>query len=745
MTDNARSFPEDLAWKVTYDPTIFVSATIDKVKHTLLEAVVLVLLVVYIFLGNIRATLIPMIAVPVSLIGTFIVLNAIGYSANTVSLLAMILAIGIVVDDAIVVVEAVEQTMEAHPELSPAEATKLAMGRDLRADHRHHAGTAGGVRSGRLHLGNFRRAVPAVRRHRRRVDVPVGDQRADAVAGSVRRAAQAASRPEARRDGHAEPVDRPDTRRLWIGRCAARRLLPSSVSSLWLRHLSALDCWPGRHPTGFIPSDDQGAFFVVVQLPDGASIGRTSDVVRQVEDILKQESAIADVNSIIGLELRRQLLAAQLRIPRRHAEEFRRTRRQERNGGRHYRKARHGASRGQRRQRHSAGAAANHRTRHRRWISAMCCRICAAANRQDMAQVLRGLVIAANQDPKLARVFTTFSATNPSVFLDIDRDKARILGIEINSIFQALQTSLGGFYVNDINLFGRTWQVQVQAESEDRSSVDDIYRINVRSNDGQDDPAAQPRRGAHRARSAGADPLQQYPGRDDPGRTCARRVVRTGARCDGCGGGENAALRISGLLDRHLVPGKAGGRPDARHPRFRAAVRLPVPGRPVRKLDDTGSGAVVGLGRRGRRVLRHRARRPDARSLCADRHDRADRAGGEERHPDRRIRQGAARARVAAAGGCDRRRAAALPAGDDDVVRLHPGPRAAGDRVRRVEARVSQRRHTGLRRHARGVADRHLRDPAAVRHVPGPSRADQIEIPSRDGFSCGGGRRGGAA
>ena len=82
-------------------------------------------------------------------------------------------------------------------------------------------------------------------------------------------------------------------------------------------------------------------------------------------------------------------------------------------------------------------------------------------------------------------MFTTFSATNPSIYLDIDRDKARILGIEISSIFQALQASLGGFYVNDINLFGRTWQVQVQAEGEDRASVDDIYRINVRSVDGK--------------------------------------------------------------------------------------------------------------------------------------------------------------------------------------------------------------------------------------------------------------------
>ena len=110
MNDSAKAFPEDVAWKITYDPTTFVTATIDTVKHTLVEAAILVLLVVFIFLGNVRATLIPMIAVPVSLIGTFIVLNAIGYSANTVSLLAMILAIGIVVDDAIVVVEAVERS-----------------------------------------------------------------------------------------------------------------------------------------------------------------------------------------------------------------------------------------------------------------------------------------------------------------------------------------------------------------------------------------------------------------------------------------------------------------------------------------------------------------------------------------------------------------------------------------------------------------------------------------------------------
>src|SRR5271165_4734851 len=127
LSELQKRFPEDLTWKVTYDPTSFVTATIDEVKKTLIEAFILVVIVVYLFLGSVRATLIPTLAVPVSLIGAFIVLKAVGYSANTVSLLAVVLAIGIVVDDAIVVVENVERVMEEHPELSPADATKRAM------------------------------------------------------------------------------------------------------------------------------------------------------------------------------------------------------------------------------------------------------------------------------------------------------------------------------------------------------------------------------------------------------------------------------------------------------------------------------------------------------------------------------------------------------------------------------------------------------------------------------------------
>src|SRR6185369_13704407 len=102
-----------------------------------------------------------------------------------------------------------------------------------------------------------------------------------------------------------------------------------------------------------------------------------------------------------------------------------------------------------------------------------------------LAQALRGLLVAANQDPLLGRAFSTFSATSPSIFLDIDRDKVQILGVKLSDVFNALQANLGGYYVNDLNLFGRTWQVQLQAEAQDRSSIDDIYRINVRNADGE--------------------------------------------------------------------------------------------------------------------------------------------------------------------------------------------------------------------------------------------------------------------
>ena len=260
-------------------------------QKTLIEAFILVVLVVYLFLGNLRATLIPTIAVPVSLIGTFVVLNAIGYSANTVSLLAVVLAIGIVVDDAIVVVEAVEQVMEHHPELSPAEATKMAMGQIF----------APIIAITLVLLSVFVPVafIPGIsgelfRQFAVTVAVSMFLSAINALTLSpalCARAAAAASRAAPRTDRRADARHRLGARRLRRHRRAAGAHLDHRPGR-W-----SASRWPASWalgkitPTGFLPEDDQGAFFVIVQLPDGASVGRTTDVVRQIEDILKQEHA----------------------------------------------------------------------------------------------------------------------------------------------------------------------------------------------------------------------------------------------------------------------------------------------------------------------------------------------------------------------------------------------------------------------------------------------------------------------
>jgi hydrophobe/amphiphile efflux-1 (HAE1) family protein len=483
MNDNAKNFPEDVAWKITYDPTTFVTATIETVKHTLLEAAILVLLVVFIFLGNVRATLIPMVAVPVSLIGTFIVLNAIGYSANTVSLLAMILAIGIVVDDAIVVVEAVEQVMEQHPELSPAEATKRAM------------------------QGIFAPII-AITLVLLAVFVPVGF--ISGISGELFRqfavtvavamflsAVNALTLSPALCAVLLKPQHGPkrgvigimmrsiDWVRDQYGIVVARLVRISVIGIIAVAAaFGGVGLLSRVTPTGFLPSDDQGAFFIVVQLPDGASIGRTSEVMRQVETIVQKESAVADLSSIIGLNFIDNFSQASAGFLIVTLKGF-----DERKGPEQSADAIIGRLAGQLRQLRGATAVP---LQPPPIIGlgtgggfSFVVQDVQGGPPQNLAQVTRGLVIAANQNPQLSRVFSTYSATNPSIYLDIDRDKARILGVEISSIFQALQTSLGGFYVNDMNLFGRTWQVQVQAEAEDRAAIDDIYRSNVRSAEGK--------------------------------------------------------------------------------------------------------------------------------------------------------------------------------------------------------------------------------------------------------------------
>jgi hydrophobe/amphiphile efflux-1 (HAE1) family protein len=476
-------FPEDLAWKITYDPTVFVKDTIHEVQKTLIEAFILVVIVVFLFLGNVRATLIPTLAVPVSLIGTFIALLAVGYSANSVSLLAIVLAIGIVVDDAIVVVENVERVMEEHPELSPAEATKKAMSEitapiiaitlvllSVFVPVAFIPGISGELFrqfAVTVAVSMFLSAINALTLSPALCGVLLRPHHGPrgGVMGKVMRSIDYV------RDRYGSIVAR-------LVRVSIIGLVLVVVSGIGVVGLSKMT------PTGFLPEDDQGAFFVVAQTPGGASVARTTDVIAQAEAILRQEKAVADVTAVIGLnfidnysqpnagflvvtlkpfEDRKESSLGVREVIARLSTQFRQI-----EGGTVVPLAPPPVL--------GLGTGGGF---------AYVLQDLRGGDPKDLAQAVRGLIIAANQDPQLNRVFSTFSATNPSIYLNIDRDKVQILGVSLNSVFQALQASLGGYFVNNMNLFGRTWQVQVQAEANDRATIEDIYRINVKSADGK--------------------------------------------------------------------------------------------------------------------------------------------------------------------------------------------------------------------------------------------------------------------
>ena len=483
IAEQEKNFPEDLAWKITYDPTVFVKDTIHEVQKTLVEAFILVVIVVFLFLGNVRATLIPTLAVPVSLIGTFIALLAVGYSANSVSLLAVVLAIGIVVDDAIVVVENVERVMEEHPELSPGDATKRAMAEI----------TAPIIAITLVLLSVFIPVafIPGIsgelfRQFAVTVAVSMVLSAINALTLSPALCGVLLRPHHGPRRGIMGWVIRSiDNVRDRYGAIVAR-LVRISIIGLVLVAISGVGVvgLAKITPTGFLPEDDQGAFFVVVQTPGGASLERTTRLIEKAEAILREDKAVEDVTSVIGLNFidnYSQPNAGFLVVTLKPFED----RKDPALGVRQV----------------IARVGVKFRQLQEGMVTPLApppilglgtgggftyvLQDLRGGDPNALAQAVRGLVVAANQNPQLSRVFSTYSATNPSIYLDINRDKVQILGVPLSSVFQALQASLGGYFINNFNLFGRTWQVQVQAEAADRSNIDDIYRINVKSKDGK--------------------------------------------------------------------------------------------------------------------------------------------------------------------------------------------------------------------------------------------------------------------
>ncbi len=405
------------------------------------------------------------------------------FGEHRVSLLALVLAIGIVVDDAIVVVEAVEAKMEERPDLSPAAATKEAM-REITAP-------IIGITLVLLSVFVPVAFIPGItgelfRQFAVTVAVSMLLSAINALTLSPALCAILLKPHHGPRRGPLGALMRGIDRVRDAYGTVVARLVRMAVIGLVMVVASGAGIYAlnGMTPTGFLPEEDQGAFFVVVQAPDGASVGRTAGAVAEVEAILKQEPTVADTSSIIGFNFvdgYSQPNAAFVIVTLKPFEE------------------RQGAGQ-------SAPAVIERLAPRLKSITGgvavplapppiiglgtgggftYMLRAMSNSDPNALAQALRGLLVAANQDPHLSDVFSSFSASNPSIFLDIDRDKAEILGVDISAIFEALQTSLGGAYVNDMNLFGRTWQVQVQAEASDRRAIADIDRINVRSRTGE--------------------------------------------------------------------------------------------------------------------------------------------------------------------------------------------------------------------------------------------------------------------
>ncbi len=475
-------FPDDVAFRVMYDTTVFVEATIESVIHTLIEAFVLVAIVVFVFLGNFRATLIPIIAVPVALIGTFAVMLALGFSANTISLLALVLAIGIVVDDAIVVVEAVEHILEHEPHLTPAQATEKAMGQV----------TAPIIAITLVLLSVFvpTAFIPGITGQ-------LYQQFAVAVSVSmVLSAINALSLSPAlcslilRHRGKPKGVmawmqggiDKSRDGYVRIVTPIARRTFLALV--LVGGFIAATGGIAGLVPSGFLPDEDQGAFMAEVQLPDAASTNRTLAAVEEVERTIAGRPWMQSIFTVSGYSLldglalpNRALVIVELKP---FAE----------------------------RKDPALSVFAALEELNKAFLQIASANVFAfnlppimglgnssgfefvvqslqGAPPADLAAVARGMMVSAQQVPELANVFTTYAATTPQINLKLDRERAQALGVSISDIFTAMQTTLGGTYTNDFNLFGRTWQVKVQADAGDRKTVGDIYRVRVRSSNGE--------------------------------------------------------------------------------------------------------------------------------------------------------------------------------------------------------------------------------------------------------------------
>ncbi len=477
----SKRFPDGLKYAVSYDTTLFVKASIKEVLKTLFEAMFLVFLVVYIFLQNWRATLIPAIAIPVSLVGTFAVLQAFGFSINTLTLFGLVLAIGIVVDDAIIVVENASRCMDEKG-MGPKEATKEAM-REV----------TGPIIATTLVLMS--------------VFVPVAFM--PGITGQL-------YRQFALTIAFSVGISAINALTLSPALCAAL-LQPTPKRQAWFfRKFNQIFDWCRNQylkgvrwfikawvlvlmvfagllfatyymfqlvPTGFVPSEDQGYFMVMIQTPEGASLDRTEKVCDQVEKILENMAGIDSIVMIGGYNLLNAAndTASAAAFVMLDPWDHRKTPQLSLNGIM-------GTFMGEVQGINEAviipfppppiqGLSTTGGFEFE-------LQDLTGGSLVELRAMAQKFMAAARENPVLTPLSTTFEVNYPQFYIDLDRTKAKSLKVPISDVFNTLQTFLGSMYVNDFNKFGRVYRVFLQAEKDYRAKREDISKLYVRATDG---------------------------------------------------------------------------------------------------------------------------------------------------------------------------------------------------------------------------------------------------------------------
>ncbi len=714
MKELKESFPGDLDYRIVYDTTPFIKESIVEVFKTLRDAILLVAVVVLVFLQNWRAALIPLVAVPVAIVGTFAVMVAIGFSLNNLSLFGLVLAIGIVVNDAIVVVENVERWLaEGMP---PREAARKAMDE-----------VTGPVIAIALVLcavfvpcafiggitGQFFRQFAIT------IAVSTLFSAFNSLTLSPALAALLLKPHGAKRDPLTWLLD---TALGWffglfngafrIGTGAYVRavggLLRASVVSLAVYGgLLALTYFAFvRMPTGFVPQQDKGYLLVNAQLPESASVERTREVMAVIEDIAREDPSVEHTVGISGQSLLLGANAPNLGSMYVMLKEF-----------------------------------AGRRGRSADDIAAVLREKCGSRVRDAMVSVFgappidglgatggfklmiedRGnlglaelqrignqIVDKANQTPGLEGVFASSRSDAPWLHLDINRTKCMALGLSLSDVFNTLQVYLGSYYVNNFNEFGRSWQVNVMADAPFRRRVEDVRKIQLPNRAGQMVPLGTVLRVRDTSGPMMLMRYNLYSAAAVTGNIAAGHQFRPGGGPGPRNRRQGPAPRDGPRLDRADLCATSGRQHGNGRLCAGRGFRLLAAGRPVRKLEapaggDPRSAHVPALLRGGR------GSGADGRQyLHPDRLCRAGRTGEQERNPHRRVRQAAAGRGCAAASGHPRGLPAAIAADPYDLLRVHPRRGAAGARRRGGVRDAPHPGHRRVQRHARSDLFRHL-------------------------------------